>query len=178
MSKPTALITGCSQGGIGDALAREFANRGHHVFAAVRNPSKAEHFSSMDDIDVVTLDVTSSDSIDALVADLRDRMPEGKLDILVNNAGFGATGPLIETDLGTAKRLYDVNVLGVLAVTQAFAPMVIAAQGKVINISSVCGMLAMPWSGIWKLKILLLFIFLTPGESLCHKFFQMGILEY
>lgn len=148
MRKPIALITGCSQGGIGDALVREFTNRGHHVFAAVRNPNKAAHLSNAEDIEVVTLDVTSSESISGLIANLKDRLPEGKLDILVNNAGFIATGPLIEADLATAKRLYDVNVLGLLAVTQAFAPMLIAAKGKLVNISSVGGILAMPWSGM------------------------------
>ena len=148
MPKQVALITGCSQGGIGDAMARQFADRGHHVFAAVRNPSRAADFSNVEDIDVVTLDVTSLDSVNNLVADLKGRLPEGKLDILINNAGFGATGPLIEADLATAKRLYDVNILGILTVTQAFASMLIAANGKVVNISSVGGILAMPWGGM------------------------------
>ena len=148
MAKPTALITGCSQGGIGDALARQFSNRGYHVFAAVRDLAKAAHLSDAQDIDVVTLDVTLSESINGLVADLNGHLPEGKLDILVNCAGFGATGPLIEADLATAKRLYDVNVLGLLAVTQALAPMLIMAKGKLVNISSVGGILAMPWGGM------------------------------
>ncbi|KAL8723135.1 MAG: hypothetical protein Q9181_007347, partial [Wetmoreana brouardii] len=149
MSKPTALITGCSQGGIGDALAHRLVTCGFHVLAAVRNRAKAAHFSEMESIEIVTLDVTSSDSISSLVADHKDRLPDGKLDLLVNNAGFGATGPLIEADMATTKRLFDVNVLGLLAVTQAFAPMLIAAKGKVVNISSVGGMLAMPWSGLY-----------------------------
>ena len=149
MPKQVALITGCSQGGIGDAMARQFADRGHHVFAAVRNPSRAADYSNVEDIEVVKLDVTSLESVHNLVADLKSRLPDGnKLDILINNAGFGATGPLIEADLATAKRLYDVNVLGLLAVTQAFAPMLIAANGKVVNISSVGGILAMPWGGM------------------------------
>ena len=148
MTKPTALITGCSQGGIGDALARQLTNRGYRVFAAVRNPTKEAHFSNAQDIDVVTLDVTSSESVDDLVDHLKGRLPEGKLDMLVNCAGFGATGPLIEADLATAKRLYDVNVLGLLAVTQAFVPMLIAAKGRLVNISSIGGLLAMPWGGM------------------------------
>ena len=148
MSKPTALITGCSQGGIGDALARQLAERGHHVFAAVRNPSKAAHFADAQDIEVVVLDVTSSESINSLVKDLKDRLNDGKLDILINNAGVVATGPLIEVDLAAAKQLYDVNFHGLLAMTQAFAPMLIAAKGKLVNISSVGGILALPWGGM------------------------------
>ncbi|KAL8718430.1 MAG: hypothetical protein Q9225_004429 [Loekoesia sp. 1 TL-2023] len=146
MSKPTVLITGCSQGGIGDALVHQFVARGFHVLAAVRNHTKAAHFSGLENVEIVGLDVASSESIDSLATHCKDRLPEGKLDILVNNAGFGATGPLIEADLSTAKRLYDVNVLGLLAVTQAFTPMLIAAKGKLVNISSVGGMLAVPWS--------------------------------
>ena len=177
MFKPTALITGCSQGGIGDALARELAARGHHVFAAVRNLSKAASFSGAENIEVVTLDVTSSESIKGLVTYLKDRLPDGKLDILVNNAGVGATSPLIEADLATAKRLYDVNVLGLLAVTQAFTPMLIAAEGKVINISSVGGILAMPWLGMWKLEILHVCTFLPLSEPTLSRCMAKGIFK-
>lgn len=156
MPKPRALITGCSQGGIGDAMARQFFDRGYHVYAAVRDPSKASHFKDAENIEVVRLDVTSAESVNTLMAELKDRMPERKLNILVNNAGFGATGPLIEADLVNARRIYDLNVIGLLAVTQAFAPMVIAAKGKVINISSVGGLLAMPWTGQFELQTRLL----------------------
>lgn len=99
----TVLITGCSQGGIGDALARRFAGLGHHVFAAVRNTSKAAHLSDLENIEIVTVDVTSLESVQDLVVVVKTRLPDGKLDILVNNAGFGATGPLIEADLATAR---------------------------------------------------------------------------
>ena len=105
MSRPTVLITGASQGSIGDALARQFAQRGYHVFAALRNLSKAAHFKSEKYIDVVTPDVTSPKAIQDLAADLKNRLPNSKLDILVNNAGIGATGPLIEVDLATARQL-------------------------------------------------------------------------
>lgn len=67
MPKPTSLMTGCSQGGIGDALARQFA--------AVRNPSKVAHFSNAEDVEVVTSDVTSSESVDNLLAVLKGRLP-------------------------------------------------------------------------------------------------------
>ena len=168
MTKPTVLITGCSQGGIGDALARQFAEHGHHVFAAVRNPSKAADFSDVKDIEVVVLDVTLSDSINSLVADLKDRLPEGKLDILVNNAGVVASGPLIEIDPATARRIYDVNVFGLLAMTQACAPMLIAAQGKVVNLSSIGAILALPWAGML-LPIIVLMILFFLFLSFCFR---------
>lgn len=148
MPKPTALITGCSRGGLGDALASQLAERGHHVFAAVRNPSKAVHFADAQDIEVVVLDVTSSESINSLVNNLKDRLTDGKLDILINSAGVVATGPLIEVDLAMARQLYDVNVHGLLAMTQAFAPMLIAAKGKLVNLSSIGGLLPLPWGGM------------------------------
>ena len=148
MSKPTALVTGCSRGGIGDALARQLAKRGYHVFAAVRNPSKAAHLTDDQDIEVVVLDVTSSESINSLVNNLKDRLPDGKLDILINNAAVLLTGPSIEADLARVKQLFDVNIHGLLAVTQAFAPMLIAAKGKLVNLSSAAGLLALPWVGM------------------------------
>ena len=147
MPQPTVLVTGCSHGGIGSALAHEFASRGYHVFASVRDRAKAAHFADHPSIEVITLDVTAPESIERAAAEIKGRLPEGKLDILVNNAGFGATGPLIEADLATAKTLYDVNVLGVLAVTQAFVPMLVEAKGKVVNVSSTGGLVAMPWGG-------------------------------
>lgn len=172
MSKPTVLVTGCSQGGIGDALVRQFVNRGYHVFAALRNPSKAAHLRDEKDVEVVTLDVADSENISNLVAHLKTRLPEGKLDILVNNAGVGATGPLIEVDMEVAKKLYDVNVLGLLAVTQAFAPMLIAAKGKVVNISSVGGILALPWGGKSLLEKLSPEYLNIPTSLLIEKDFQ------
>ena len=117
--KPIVLITGCSQGGIGDALAQEFSSRGYRVFAAVRDVSKAAQYPTDKDIEIV----------------------------LVNNAGTGATGPLLDAEIDTAKSLYDVNVFGLLAVTQAFAPALIEARGKVVNMSSVGGLLGLPWGG-------------------------------
>ena len=152
MSKPTILITGCSQGGIGDALARQFAKRGHHVFAAVRNLGKAPAQTA--NIQAVELDVTSSESIGRLASYLAETLPDSKLDILINNAAFAAAGPLIEADLGVAKQLYDTNVIGLLAVTQAFASMLIAAKGKIVNISSIGGILPIPWAGKLALTIL------------------------
>ncbi|CAF9941873.1 hypothetical protein IMSHALPRED_003072 [Imshaugia aleurites] len=116
-------------------MARQLADRGHHVFAAVRNPSRAADPSDVEKIEVSHH--SSLESVNNLVADLKGRLLEGKLDIRIKYAGFGATSPLIEVDLSTAKRLYDVSVLDLLAVAQAFAPMLIKAKRKMVNINSV-----------------------------------------
>ena len=149
MSGPTVFITGCSEGGIGDAIARQFAARGYRVFASVRDQRKATHFSDDAAITVVSLDVTSPESVKQAASDMNERLPSGKLDVLVNNAGSGYSGPLLEADIATAKKIYDVNIWGLLAMTQAFALMLIAAQGKVVNISSVGGILSIPWGGTY-----------------------------
>lgn len=160
--QPTVLITGCSRGGIGDALALEFAARGYHVFAGLRNPSKANDYTSSltpsssesstaaGHVEVVTLDVTSSASIKSLVDDLSTRLPDGKLDVLVNNAGQGFSGPLIEADLDAARKLYEVNFWAPLAMAQAFLPMLVKAKGKVVNVSSVGSILTIPWIGAYE----------------------------
>ncbi|KAI4186627.1 MAG: hypothetical protein L6R41_003361 [Letrouitia leprolyta] len=141
MSMPIALITGCSQGGIGDARARELAHRGYYVFASVQNISKGAHLLGMEKIEGICLDVISLESIDRVTSDLQKRLPEGKLDTLINNAGVEATGPLIETDLATASKSYNANILGLLAITHAFASMLIAGRGTLVNISCVSALL-------------------------------------
>jgi NADP-dependent 3-hydroxy acid dehydrogenase YdfG len=87
MAPKTALITGCSEGGIGDALAQEFHRKGVHVFATARSLSKISHLKDMG-ITTFELDVTSSDSIGNAVSFVGEEA-EGRLDFLVNNAGMG-----------------------------------------------------------------------------------------
>ena len=86
-SKKTALITGCSKGGIGDALAQEFHRKGIRVLATARNPSKLEHFKELG-IETLQLDVEDSASIKA-AAEAAGELTNGKLDFLVNNSGMG-----------------------------------------------------------------------------------------
>ncbi|KAF3392270.1 hypothetical protein EIK77_004303 [Talaromyces pinophilus] len=149
MQKKTVLITGCSQGGIGASLVRAFHARGYHVFATLRNKSKADpFFLQSDDISVVDLEISSSESIKAC-ADYVAQRTGGRLDVLVNNAGMGLCGPLLDTDIDEAKKVYDLNVWGVLAMTQAFASMLVKAKGVVLNISSVAACFTFAWSGIY-----------------------------
>ena len=83
----TALITGCSKGGIGDALAQEFFHKGVRVFATARDLSKIQHLKSIG-LDILELDVTSEESIQDAVKYIQ-KETGGKLNYLVNNAGMG-----------------------------------------------------------------------------------------
>jgi 1-acylglycerone phosphate reductase len=83
----SVLITGCSKGGIGDALAQEFHSKGLHVFATARDLSKVKHLKALG-LTTLKLDVTSAESIKNAVAEV-EAVTGGKLDFLVNNAGMG-----------------------------------------------------------------------------------------
>ncbi|KAF7845773.1 hypothetical protein BT93_L0691 [Corymbia citriodora subsp. variegata] len=96
------------------------------------------------------LDVTSPESI-AAAAELSKQLTDGKLDFLINNAGCGYFSPLLDVDIEKAKKQYDVNVWGMLAVTQAFFPLVRAARGTVVNQASMSGVQGFnrPFLGIY-----------------------------
>jgi len=143
-SQKSVLITGCSEGGIGFALAKEFQLRGLHVFATARSTAKMAGLEGLTDVTLLSLDVTSKSSIDAAVAAV-SAATGGKLDYLVNNAGTQYVMPLLDADIQKAKDLYEVNVWGVVAMVQAFAPLVIASKGSIINIASIVGLMSTPW---------------------------------
>jgi NADP-dependent 3-hydroxy acid dehydrogenase YdfG len=87
MVQKTVLITGCSEGGIGDALAQEFHRKGLRVFATARNPSKVEHLQKLG-LDILSLDVVDEASIKTAVESVK-KATGGNLDFLVNNSGSG-----------------------------------------------------------------------------------------
>lgn len=150
-SKRSVLITGCSEGGIGFALAQEFHKRGLRVFATARNLAKVQHLHDAG-LEIIQVDVVDQASVRGAVAEV-SKLTGGTLDILVNNAGGGYQMPLLDADLDEARKLFEVNVWGVLAVTQAFAPLLIeaAAQGsqaRVVNVGSIVSRLNVPWQGI------------------------------
>lgn len=146
--KKTALITGCSDGGIGAAMAKILREKDYYVFATLRNTSKAGTLRDLSDVEVVELDVTSDASIVQCADHVRERTG-GSLDMLVNNAGRDFLMPLLDVNISEAKNHFDVNFWSVLAVTQAFAPMVIKSRGVIVNQSSVVWNLAIAWGGIY-----------------------------
>ncbi|MCJ1394804.1 hypothetical protein MMC18_007684 [Xylographa bjoerkii] len=152
MPAKSVLITGASAGGIGSALTHSFQKRGFHVFATARSLSKLAHLDHNPDITTLTLDVTSETSIAKTLEEVREKLAtigSTGLDVLVNNSGRGYVTPILDADMEEARALFDVNFWGVIAVTQAFAPLLIDAKGTVVNISSISSGFNDPYRGIY-----------------------------
>lgn len=141
-TKRTVLITGCSNGGLGAALAIAFHEAGLHVYATARDPSKMAHIASLG-IETLTLDVQSDSSIAACVQNL------SALDILVNNAGASYVMPFSDLSIAEGKKLFDLNVWSYLAVTQAFLPLLLKSNGMIVNNTSVAGSMTMPFQSVY-----------------------------
>ena len=138
----TILITGTSSG-LGRATAKLFQQKGWNVIATMRAPEKEAELTTLDNVLVTRLDVQDIDSIQSAIDAGLARF--GRIDALVNNAGYGAYGPLEATSLDKIRRQFDVNVIGLLATTQAVLPHFRANRSGIIaNISSMGGRLAFP----------------------------------
>ncbi|PON25301.1 hypothetical protein TGAM01_v205987 [Trichoderma gamsii] len=144
----TCLVTGCSAGGVGAAFVEAFKNKGYHVFATARSPSKIpQPLHDAPNVTVLALDVTSAESIAAALVEVQKKT--SKLDVLINNAGLGLNMPGLDTSLEEAKSLFDLNFFGAMAMMQAFGPLLVAAKGCVVNNSSVGGVFNFPFSSIY-----------------------------
>lgn len=97
MVQKTVLITGCSAGGIGEALAKEFHKKGLWVFATARNLTKVKQLKALG-LDVIQLDVVDDESIEQAVEKVK-AATGGKLDFLVNNSGGGRSSGIVERTL-------------------------------------------------------------------------------
>ena len=146
MTLKSVLITGCSAGGIGSALVESFQKRNLRVFATARDVSKMSHLEKLPNVTLLNLDPTSEPSVRAAF-DILEAQTGGTLDYLVNNAGQTIIMPTLDFNIETAKKLYDINVWGMLRVTQVLAPCVIAAKGTIVNISSIAPCVNTPWMG-------------------------------
>ncbi|KAL4780362.1 hypothetical protein BJX76DRAFT_48182 [Aspergillus varians] len=150
MPKKTVLITGCSDAGLGSSMAKAYLAKGFTVFATVRKPSKASSLASMKGIHILELEVTSEESIRRCAKAVEEHEDTGgALDILVNNAGVNEVVPLLDASIEEAKRVYDANVWSLLAMAQAFAPLLIRARGTMCNINSVSGEMVFAWAGVY-----------------------------
>jgi NAD(P)-dependent dehydrogenase (short-subunit alcohol dehydrogenase family) len=156
MSK-TVLITGSSTG-FGRDTAETLARAGHRVFASMRaiggrNREHAEGLRRLGsaenlNLEIVDLDVTSSDSVDRAVASVLEKT--GRIDVLVNNAGVASAGVSEAFTLDQAQALFDTNVFGVLRTTRAVLPgMRRQRDGLVINVGSILGRVTFPFFGLY-----------------------------
>ncbi|KAJ5190657.1 uncharacterized protein N7498_009642 [Penicillium cinerascens] len=142
----SVLITGCSDGGIGSSLALVFLERGYHVFATARNLDKTSALRGLPNVTLLTLEVTDERHIRA-AKEAVSAQTGGTLSYLINNAGRNHFMPLLDEDIDAAKRIFEINVWGPLAITQTFAPLLIKAQGTLVNITSIGGHGAVPTMG-------------------------------
>jgi NAD(P)-dependent dehydrogenase (short-subunit alcohol dehydrogenase family) len=135
------LVTGASTG-IGEATARRLKRAGWDVFAAARKDADLERLSG-EGFTAVKLDVTDAGSIAAAKAALDERGLHG----LVNNAGVAVSGPLEYLPLDELRHQLEVNLVGQVAVIQAFMPNIREAKGRIVNVSSIGGRMALPLVG-------------------------------
>jgi NAD(P)-dependent dehydrogenase (short-subunit alcohol dehydrogenase family) len=140
------LVTGASSG-IGAAVARELAAGGEFtVFGTIRRPEDAAPLASRGVVPV-RMDVTDAHSIAAARVEVERALGGRPLAGLVNNAGIPAAAPLAVIPLDDFRRVFEVNLIGALAVTQAFLPLLAACRGRIVNVSSVAGRGALPFMG-------------------------------
>ena len=140
-----AVITGASTG-IGAATARELARRRFHVLAGVRRDRDADAIRGPR-IEPLIIDITNPDHVRALATRVHGD-PHGRaVRALVNNAGIGVNVPVEAFAIDEWRRLFEVNFFGHIAVTQALLPALIRSKGRVVNISSVGGKIAMATYG-------------------------------
>jgi NAD(P)-dependent dehydrogenase (short-subunit alcohol dehydrogenase family) len=152
----SVVVTGVSTG-IGLAIARVLAGHGVHVFGSVRNVADADRLRAelRDRFTPLVFDVTDTEAIRAAVPLVADRLGRETLFGLVNNAGIAVGGPLIYQPLEEVRRHLEVNTVGALAMTQAFAPLLgtdrarTGRPGRIINISSVSGRISAPFLGAY-----------------------------
>jgi NAD(P)-dependent dehydrogenase (short-subunit alcohol dehydrogenase family) len=139
----TVLVTGASSG-IGEATALHLKELGFDALAAVRKDEDAERLA-LSGLRTVRIDVTDSDSIAASRAALGD----GPLAGLVNNAGIAVAAPLEFLPIDQFRHQLEVNLVGQLAVTQTFLPALRAGRGRIVNVSSIGGRVALPILGAY-----------------------------
>src|SRR4051812_39464080 len=149
MSAPRAVVVTGASTGIGEAIARRM-DAGFRVFAGVRKEEDAERLRAAGaNIEPVLLDVTDQASIDAAAATVKAAVRDQGLAGLVNNAGIAVSAPLEFLPVDELRNQLEVNVVGQVAVTQAFLSDIRTAKGRIINIGSIGGKVAFPLAGAY-----------------------------
>jgi NAD(P)-dependent dehydrogenase (short-subunit alcohol dehydrogenase family) len=143
----TVVVTGASSG-IGAAIARHLAGRGFRVFGTVRRPDDGAALErDGGGVTPLRMDVTDPASIARARDEVARAIDASALVGLVNNAGIPAAGPLELVPIDELRDVLEVNLIGAVAVTQAFLPLLKASHGRIVNITSVAGRAALPFMG-------------------------------
>jgi len=144
----SVVVTGASTG-IGEACALRLDRRGFRVFAGVRREvdGGALKQKASGRLTPILLDVTDASSIKSAAAAVAASLDEEGLSGLVNNAGIAIAGPLEFLPIDELRRQFEVNVIGQIAVTQAFLPLLRKGHGRIVNMGSIAGKSALPFTG-------------------------------
>lgn len=149
MKTDSVLITGASSG-IGYATALFLDQMGYKVYACVRKDSDKQKLqeNACNSLESIILDVCDLDSIHSAYEHIQDNS-KGETLHLINNAGLSINGPLELLDHADIKKVIDVNLTGLLTVTNIFLPMIRMSKGRIINISSGHGLMAIPDKSVY-----------------------------
>lgn len=138
------LVTGASSG-IGRAIAEVLANAGHTVYGASR---KAISGTVINNVAQLSMDVTDEQSVQAAIQLILEK--EKRIDVVVNNAGLGMIGAVENTTDAEVRKIFDTNVNGVLNVCRQVLPAMRKQQeGYIINVTSIAGLMGLPFRGIY-----------------------------
>ncbi|RMZ91119.1 hypothetical protein DV736_g1646, partial [Chaetothyriales sp. CBS 134916] len=137
-TRPSVLVTGCTPGGIGHALAVALHSSpyNYRVFATARRVATLQPLQDVG-IECIPFDVTSSESLNATFETVSKLVGNRGLDMLINNAGVSYPVPALDISLETAASIFQTNVVAVMATIQKFAPLLITAKGTIVQIASI-----------------------------------------
>ncbi len=167
------VVTGASTG-IGRATALLLDKKGYAVFAGVRKQEDAKSLAEegSDRLTPITIDVTKERSIADAKQSVEQAVGEEGLVGLVNNAGVGDGGPVETMDLDVLRNVLEVNLVGQVAVTQAFLPLIRKTPGTIVFIASIGGRIASPFMSPYNTSK---FAIEALGESLRQELAPWGI---
>lgn len=169
MAQKAVLVTGASSG-IGRKITEVLSQNGYFVYAGARKAEDLKELNTLKNVQSVRLDVTVPGDIAAAVETVK-RGGKG-LHGVVNNAGIAIVAPLIEVEESELSSLFNVNVFGPYRITKAFAPMIIESKGRVVNISSISGILSGPYFGPYSMSKHAIEAY---GDALAAEMLRFGV---
>jgi NAD(P)-dependent dehydrogenase (short-subunit alcohol dehydrogenase family) len=167
--RKAVLVTGASTG-IGREITERLAANGHFVYAGARKEADLEALDAIENVQAIRLDVTRPDEIAAAVA----TVTAGGRGLwgLVNNAGVAVTGPFADLKEEDFDFVMDVNTYGPFRVTKAFIPLIAKANGRIVTISSISGILSTGNLGVYSMSKHAIEAF---GDSLAVQMEPLGV---